>query len=882
MTPRTLPASTDREPTLLIGPAGFRTYTLWATAVTAALYTLGYGTVGFGLLFFGALWSLIRTGRLPWRRSPLDLPLAAFGAILLTSAAISPYRSLSLAVTLMLLISGAVYYGAFAWLLDRDPGSRAVVFYAWLSGAVAAVLVGLATSALHGGRAQVPRGVGPNGLGTTLLLGSLLSLGLAVRAPRGERWPYVAGGLVCLLGLLGSGSRAALAAWVAGAAYLAWRELGARPRRMAAVLGGGAVLLVAGLAATPLLVERIRNTVDDVSHNRVLIWQTSFAMIAARPLLGTGFGTFERAYQRVKGPDMAREPFAFNLWLNLAVETGILGFLAALSVAIAAIHTWWRGTPDAMTPVIAALWIGLLVDQFADNTLFSISTSAALWLLLALVAIPPGGVRGAVAGAVSSRQKASEPAVMPSPDPPDPRRVAVHRLMFALFVFGPTILFFSLPLVFLRLPLLVFLNGDLTTVVSAPIVARAVAVCAVWFAIAIGIVIWPARTDRAPRRDWAPPSSGGRPGALWPAFVALSVLGSAVSLFHLLHALPVWIEALAHQAIIAPPAGFVLGIYLLRRGDAVGWSGPRLAVVRTLLLLDLLVAVLVPVLLGTVAFAAFSTAAILYGLITSGVSWRWPAVVALLLVPFVLAALPVKEYLRQQFYGSDPFHRLGAAATPSVSSSPPIRMTFRQRLREFDPWMNGFRFHRVHGPLVLAQFGVARVVTRFNRLSDLAYVVQTTPASVPYARGVTYAPLVSKLVPRLVWPNKPRENAAQFYGHRYGYLDPPDTTHTVPLPMVTEGWVNAGWAGVVLSAVFFGLVLRVIWTYWIGAGGAPGNVLIGMAVLWTAVNGESNLSLVVGGMLYALLVYWIIAAAIGWWSRNRPRENCATPPAMVR
>jgi hypothetical protein len=38
--------------------------------------------------------------------------------------------------------------------------------------------------------------------------------------------------------------------------------------------------------------------------------------------------------------------------------------------------------------IIAALWAGLLVDQLADNTLFSISTSAALWLLLAFVVVP--------------------------------------------------------------------------------------------------------------------------------------------------------------------------------------------------------------------------------------------------------------------------------------------------------------------------------------------------------------------------------------------------------------------------------------------------------------------------------------------------------------
>jgi hypothetical protein len=98
---------------------------------------------------------------------------------------------------------------------------------------------------------------------------------------------------------------------------------------------------------------------------------------------------------------MSPEPFAFNLWLNLAVETGLLGLGAALWVALEAVRVWRRrrsaagpdpGIAPAADPwraAVAALWIGLLVDQFADNTLFSISTSAALWLLLALAVVPP-------------------------------------------------------------------------------------------------------------------------------------------------------------------------------------------------------------------------------------------------------------------------------------------------------------------------------------------------------------------------------------------------------------------------------------------------------------------------------------------------------------
>ena len=97
-------------------------------------------------------------------------------------------------------------------------------------------------------------------------------------------------------------------------------------------------------------------------------------------------------------------------------------------------------------------------------------------------------------------------------------------------------------------------------------------------------------------------------------------------------------------------------------------------------------------------------------------------------------------------------------------------------------------------------------------MADLAYVTELTPAAVPYARGATYRPLLTKLVPRALWRNGPQEVAGQWYGHRYKFLDPEDTATSVNLPVVTEGWINGGWIGVIGSAALLGIVLRIIWT----------------------------------------------------------------------
>jgi hypothetical protein len=46
-----------------------------------------------------------------------------------------------------------------------------------------------------------------------------------------------------------------------------------------------------------------------------------------------------------------------------------------------------------MRAVIPAMWIGLLIDQLADNSMNAVNTSVAFWLLLALSVSPRLGPR---------------------------------------------------------------------------------------------------------------------------------------------------------------------------------------------------------------------------------------------------------------------------------------------------------------------------------------------------------------------------------------------------------------------------------------------------------------------------------------------------------
>jgi putative inorganic carbon (HCO3(-)) transporter len=371
------------------------TFTRIVAVVTMACYTAGHAAIGFPFFLVGTIGRLLTLRPPLWRRTPLDLPLAAFGVILVLSTAVSAYRSIAVPSMLLTVISSVVLFGSFAWLVGRDPGTRATLLRAWALGGPPAAVIGVIAGRLVHERAFFPRmPMGTNAFGTMLFLGSVVALGLAYRAEGRERKLWFACSLVSLVGLLTTESRSALAGWAAGAVYLTWRELRAHPRQLAAALATGIAVLALAASAVPSVASRVGHVSTDLVVDRVQIWRIAVGIVQAHPLLGTGPGTFQVMFNQRKPIGFERKWSAHNLWLHYAVETGLLGLLSILWVVSAAGREWVRSgrlAPsrlDPLRPTITAVSIGLLIDQCGDNTLLSVSTISGAWLLLALLVVP--------------------------------------------------------------------------------------------------------------------------------------------------------------------------------------------------------------------------------------------------------------------------------------------------------------------------------------------------------------------------------------------------------------------------------------------------------------------------------------------------------------
>lgn len=134
-------------------------------------------------------------------------------------------------------------------------------------------------------------------------------------------------------------------------------------------------------------------------------WRAAVQTVKAKPLFGTGPGTFAIAYQKVKRPESEMARLAHNDYLEQASDSGLAGLLAyTLFIAGALVWSFPRagsraggtgGTPDWLTFTV---WLGVLGWSLQSLFEFGLYIPALAWPAFTLLGwllgkrTPPDGV----------------------------------------------------------------------------------------------------------------------------------------------------------------------------------------------------------------------------------------------------------------------------------------------------------------------------------------------------------------------------------------------------------------------------------------------------------------------------------------------------------
>ena len=126
-----------------------------------------------------------------------------------------------------------------------------------------------------------------------------------------------------------------------------------------------AIVAAGALGILALILARgIQSWLLAAFGTRLILWKAALALFENHPLLGSGLGTFGEVYQQAGLPLETGARFTHNLFLQVLIETGLMGLLIFLAVLVDLVRrfkvpTRWEGW-GLGTGVLAFLLFSLL------------------------------------------------------------------------------------------------------------------------------------------------------------------------------------------------------------------------------------------------------------------------------------------------------------------------------------------------------------------------------------------------------------------------------------------------------------------------------------------------------------------------------------------
>lgn len=320
------------------------------------------------VLLAALLWAarMLLGGGATWKVSPMHLPVALFTGYAVLRYFTSPFEHDARLELIQVLICAVVYFVAASQFYR--PTDRAILLWSIVALVVFECSYGLWQCTSRADKIfnwVRPEGyhvraggtfVCPNNFATFLemCLGLLLAYGLIAnfnpgrsrtRAERAVilRLTILYAALMAVVGIIASFSRAGWAVTLAGLLFFAfWGRSGTRIPwgKLIGITVVGGLMALAAWKVGPVrdyiqhtLVPDPRRGEDKVIlrdpsfGGRKQMWMDTTRLIASKPLFGTGIGTWQWVYQKVKDPLIQDHPeHTHNDFLHVASDYGLIGF----------------------------------------------------------------------------------------------------------------------------------------------------------------------------------------------------------------------------------------------------------------------------------------------------------------------------------------------------------------------------------------------------------------------------------------------------------------------------------------------------------------------------------------------------------------------------
>jgi O-antigen ligase len=114
-------------------------------------------------------------------------------------------------------------------------------------------------------------------------------------------------------------------------------------------------------------------------------WRAAWQTALARPVFGSGPGTFGNAYQAIKKPESEMARLAHNDYLQQASDSGFPGLIAYVVFIGGMLWVGYRRLDWKGSSVVCGVWLGLLAWTAQSSFEFTLYVPSLAWTAFALM-----------------------------------------------------------------------------------------------------------------------------------------------------------------------------------------------------------------------------------------------------------------------------------------------------------------------------------------------------------------------------------------------------------------------------------------------------------------------------------------------------------------
>ena len=263
------------------------------------------------------------------------------------------------------------------------------------------------------------------------------------------------------------------------------------------------------------------------------------------------------------------------------------------------------------------------------------------------------------------------------------------------------------------------------------------------------------------------------------------------------------------------------------------WGRGELNRTEKFILIAMLIPQLIMMSIGLILIAAISQIGIgLLGYLCGGKRIPWLALA--IIFPIIAVLHTGKTRMREKYWFQE-------APQPTITQLPAY----------FTEWFE-FGLEPTSGDKTVGQ----KMIERTSLVHLLCLVIEYTPSRQDYLYGSTYRHVLPQLIPRILWPEKPRSHVATYeLAIYYGLQREEDTTTTtIAFGLLTEAYANFGLFGSMLLGAFWGVSLKKlqIWSTFSPMFSFAGLLMV-LLTAW-AFNSEQTMAVWISSLEQAMIM----------------------------